>query len=64
MSEEFQGFLTEQCELSRESIDLAARSAARSPHQLSLVLWQYGLISLEQLDQIWEWLAGQPVLAN
>ena len=26
------------------------------PHLLPMVLWQYGLVSLEQLDHIFSWL--------
>jgi hypothetical protein len=35
---------------------MALRQGDRTPHLLPMVLWQYGLVTLEQLDQIFDWL--------
>ncbi|MFM9268283.1 DUF2949 domain-containing protein [Tychonema sp. BBK16] len=57
-------FLQEDLAISRASIDVAERVGAnekqqrdRDPNSLPMVLWQYGLVTLEQLDKIFDWLA-------
>ncbi|UZQ54062.1 DUF2949 domain-containing protein [Trichothermofontia sichuanensis B231] len=51
-------FLEEDLRLSAAAIALAVRYTERSEGNLPIVLWQYGLISLTQLDQLLTWLAG------
>ncbi len=41
-----------------ESIALAQRHEKTFPDLLPMVLWQHGLITLEQLEQIFDWLEG------
>ena len=57
-------FLPEDLAISRASIDVAERVGGneqrqrdRDPNSLPMVLWQYGLVTLEQLDKIFDWLA-------
>jgi hypothetical protein len=57
-------FLQEDLAISRASIDVAERVRSNEPRQrdqdpnsLPMVLWQYGLVTLEQLDKIFDWLA-------
>jgi hypothetical protein len=57
-------FLQEDLAISRASIDVAERVGGneqrqrdRDPNSLPMVLWQYGLVTLEQLDKIFDWLA-------
>ena len=49
-------FLHEDLALSAASIAIALRHRERDPGSLSMILWQYGLVTLEQLDQIYDWL--------
>jgi Protein of unknown function (DUF2949) len=49
-------FLHDELGIPSEAIALACRDESHSPYLLPMVLWQYGLVSLEQLDQIFDWL--------
>ncbi len=37
---------------------MALRLYEQDPGPLHMILWQYGLVSLEQLEQIFDWLEG------
>lgn len=52
-------FLRKELAIPKESIAVALRQDA-TPHLLPIVLWQYGLVTLEQLDQIFDWLEAAP----
>jgi hypothetical protein len=49
-------FLQEDLSISAASIAMAIRQREQDPGPLPMILWQYGLITLEQLDQIYDWL--------
>ncbi|MBF2008580.1 MAG: DUF2949 domain-containing protein [Chlorogloeopsis fritschii C42_A2020_084] len=49
-------FLQEDLAISAASIDVALRHSQQDPGPLPMILWQYGLITLEQLEQIYDWL--------
>ncbi|GAB4242307.1 MAG: hypothetical protein Kow0049_31520 [Stanieria sp.] len=49
-------YLTEKLDISQNSIRIARRYSADFPHQLPIILWQYGIIQLEQLNIIFDWL--------
>lgn len=57
-------FLQDDLSLSPASIAMAERANQGSEKQqkyidaspLSMTLWQYGLVTLEQLDKIFDWL--------
>ncbi|MGY6529819.1 MAG: DUF2949 domain-containing protein [Cyanobacterium sp.] len=49
-------FLTEEINLSPQSIAVAQRSVEQNTELMPMVLWQYGLITIEQLDRICDWL--------
>lgn len=49
-------FLKEELSLSSSSIALALRYREQNPGPLPMILWQYGLVTLEQLDRIYNWL--------
>jgi len=49
-------FLQEELEISSKSIALALRHSQQDSGPLPMILWQYGLVSLEQLEQIFDWL--------
>lgn len=49
-------FLQDDLALSSDAIALGLRQADTAPERLPMILWQYGLVSLEELDQIFDWL--------
>ncbi|PZV18092.1 MAG: hypothetical protein DCF22_02270 [Leptolyngbya sp.] len=49
-------FLQEKLKLSTNAIAIALRHCEQDPGPLPMILWQYGLVSLEELDQIFDWL--------
>lgn len=53
-------YLKHDLALSQESIDLAMRQWQQSRGPLPIILWQYGLITLAQLDQLYDWLDQHP----
>jgi hypothetical protein len=48
-------FLREELAIPAAAIALALRQPEQSTN-LPMVLWQYGLITLDQLNQIFEWM--------
>ena len=56
MTERLIQFLQQDLGVSVEQVELALRQIRETPDQLPMILWQYGLISLGQLDQIFDWL--------
>ena len=49
-------FLQEELSIPAESIGLALKQGEQSLHLLPIILWQYGLVNLQQLDRIFDWL--------
>lgn len=49
-------FLQEDLALSASSIKFALKHCEQDTGPLPMVLWQYGLVTLEQLDQIFDWM--------
>ncbi|MFM6190125.1 MAG: DUF2949 domain-containing protein [Planktothrix sp.] len=57
-------FLQDELSLSPDSIAMAERANHPTdsqhkyidPSPVSMTLWQYGLVTLEQLDKIFDWL--------
>ncbi|HLO85069.1 MAG TPA: DUF2949 domain-containing protein [Nostocaceae cyanobacterium] len=50
-------FLHQELELSRSDIAVALRHQELYHGPLPMLLWQYGLVNLEQLEKILDWLA-------
>ena len=50
-------FLRDELALPETSIELAVRHCDHDSSLLPIILWQYGFITLQQLDQIFDWLA-------
>lgn len=48
-------FLQGELALSPEAITLALRQVGPDLHLLPIVLWQYGLVDLRELEQLWDW---------
>ncbi len=51
-------FIQEELAVSASSIAIAQRRCDQESGSLPIVLWQYGFISLNQLEQIFDWLAS------
>jgi len=49
-------FLQEDLAISSSSIAMALRHRELDPGPLPMILWRYGLVTLEQLDRIYDWL--------
>lgn len=52
----FVKFLQEEINLSQECIIIAQRNVDHNLGLIPMVLWQYGLVTIEQLDKIYDWL--------
>lgn len=49
-------FLQTDLAVSDAAIAIAMRHIEHRSHLLPVVLWQYGLITLDQLNQVFDWL--------
>jgi hypothetical protein len=49
-------FLKDELAIPSASIDLAVRHHPDTPNLLPMILWQYGLVTLDQLEKIFDWL--------
>jgi hypothetical protein len=54
---QFLQYLQDELAVSRASIEQALQQLGKDSHLLPIALWQCGLLSLEQLDQTYDWLA-------
>jgi Protein of unknown function (DUF2949) len=51
-------FLQEDMAIPADDLQLALRHPEQTPSLLPMILWQYGLVTLNQLDRILDWLEG------
>lgn len=56
MNETLMLFLQQDLGLSSEQITFALRQNQQASNQLPMILWQYGMVDLQQLDQIFDLL--------
>ena len=49
-------FLQEELALSADSISIALKHREQDPGPLPMILWRYGLVTLEELNRIYDWL--------
>ncbi|MCL2932973.1 MAG: DUF2949 domain-containing protein [Trichodesmium sp. MAG_R03] len=49
-------FLKWELSISDSAIATALRHQEEDSNQLPMILWQYGLVTLKQLNQIFDWL--------
>lgn len=56
MLERLISFLRFELKVSAEAIYLARKTQDLEPNTLPIVLWQYGLLNIEQLDKVFDWL--------
>jgi Protein of unknown function (DUF2949) len=50
-------FLRKDLSITDESIAIALRYAQQDRGPLPMILWRYGFVSLNQLNQIFDWLS-------
>ncbi|MBW4441447.1 MAG: DUF2949 domain-containing protein [Plectolyngbya sp. WJT66-NPBG17] len=50
-------YLREELAVSDDFIELALRHCEQERGTLPMVLWRYGFVSINQLDQIFDWMA-------
>lgn len=53
-------FLEDELAIAPAAIAIAQRVYQQSPGPLHMILWQHGLLSLQQLEQVFDWLEGRP----
>jgi hypothetical protein len=51
-------YLRGELAISNSAIAVALRHSEQDASQLPMVLWQYGLVTLEELNLIFDWLDG------
>ncbi|MBE9191860.1 DUF2949 domain-containing protein [Gloeocapsopsis crepidinum LEGE 06123] len=56
---EFINFLQTELAISPTSIGVMLRHRESDSAPLPMILWQYGLVSLDQLTQIFDWLENK-----
>jgi Protein of unknown function (DUF2949) len=49
-------FLRQDLAIPTADLRLALRHPDRTPNLFPMILWQYGLVTLSQLNQIFDWL--------
>ncbi len=49
-------FLKEELSVPETAIAIALRHPDPTANQLPMILWQYGLITLQDLDRIFDWM--------
>jgi hypothetical protein len=49
-------FLQDELAMPADCIAIARRSAEQERGPLPMILWQYGLITIQELDRIYDWL--------
>lgn len=62
LQQRFIEYLKTELAIPEASIAVVLRRTGYHPGQLHIVLWQYGLITLQQLEKIFDWLETAPVL--
>ena len=56
MLEKLINFLQSELEIPPEAISLAQKTETLEPNILPIILWQYGMLNVEQLDRVFDWL--------
>lgn len=54
-------FLEDELAIPADWISLAQAKGEQDPSLLPMVLWQYGLVTLEQLDRVFDWMEAEPL---
>ncbi|MDB9494676.1 DUF2949 domain-containing protein [Spirulina major CS-329] len=56
LAHRFIQFLQDELAIPAESLAIATRRHDPTPNVLPMILWQYGLVTLEQIDRMFDWL--------
>ena len=59
-TEELLQFLQRRLGLSPSALELGQRQAELEQAPLPIVLWSFGLLSLQQLEDVFDWQNSQP----
>jgi hypothetical protein len=49
-------FLQDDLAISAASLAIVLKQAEHNPGPLPMILWQYGLVTIEQLELIYDWM--------
>ncbi len=49
-------FLKDELAVSPDSLAIAEKASEQNLGPIPMVLWQYGFITIEELDRIYDWL--------
>jgi len=49
-------YLIEELAISPDGVQFALRHASPCLNVLPMVLWQYGFVTIQELERIWDWL--------
>jgi hypothetical protein len=49
-------FLQSELSIAPEAICLAQKNEITAPNILPMILWQYGILSLTELERVFDWL--------
>ncbi len=49
-------FLQDDLAISAQSMAIVLKQVEHNPGPLPMLLWQYGLVTIEQLDRIYDWI--------
>jgi Protein of unknown function (DUF2949) len=49
-------FLQDDLAISASSMAIGLKQLEHNPGPLPMILWQYGLVTIEQLDRIYDWM--------
>jgi Protein of unknown function (DUF2949) len=49
-------FLQEDIAIPASSMAIVFKQVERNPGPLPMILWQYGLVTIEQLNRIYDWI--------
>jgi hypothetical protein len=56
MFDRFIHFLQLELAIPADSIALGIKTGERDPDRFATILWQYGLLTIDQLDKVLDWL--------
>lgn len=54
-------FLRQELSVSTEEIELGLRQSDARKNLLPIVLWQYGIVNIHQLNEILDWLYNKSI---
>ena len=62
ISSKFRQFLQQEIAISSEDLSVVLNNQRQPNDPIPMLLWQYGFISSNQLQLIWDWLDAQVCL--